>query len=62
MKLSLRARMTLWYTIPLLVVLFLFGLSVLRLEGQLGLPTDKDFLTTTPIWVSYLSYFLTKSE
>lgn len=36
MTLSLRTRMTLWYTTLLLVVLLLFGLAVLRLQAQLG--------------------------
>ena len=50
MKLSLRARLTLWYTIPLLAMLFLFGLSVLREQGRLGLRrVDRELaaLTTT---------------
>lgn len=50
MKLSLRARLTLWYTIPLLAVLFLFGLLVLSQQGRLGLrrvDRELDALTTT---------------
>ena len=37
MKLSLRGRLTLWYTLPLLAMLFLFGWSILRQQGRLGL-------------------------
>jgi signal transduction histidine kinase len=48
--LSLRARLTLWYTIALLVVLSLFGADVLWQQGRLGLrrvDRELDALTTT---------------
>jgi hypothetical protein len=35
--LSLRLRLTIWYTLALLVVLCLFGVAVLREQGRLGL-------------------------
>jgi two-component system OmpR family sensor kinase len=48
--LSLRARLTWWYTIALLVVLSLFGADVLWQQGRLGLrrvDRELDGLTTT---------------
>ena len=35
--LSLRVRLTLWYTVALVVVLVLFGVDVLVVEGRLGI-------------------------
>ena len=43
MTLSLRARLTLWYTIALVLVLCLFGADVLWQQGRLGIRrVDRD--------------------
>ena len=43
-RLSLRARLTLWYTLALLVVLALFGADVLWQQRRIGLRrVDRDF-------------------
>src|SRR6185312_1659132 len=46
MRLSLRGRLTLWYTIALLVALTLIGIEIVFVIGRLGVrQTDSDLAT-----------------